>query len=141
MGNCCIDYDNMKEDKLYLLSNVGSCGTLLRASRVRGGLGMAELVGWGACYPNLAYRTYGSMFALRRGLQSFMEYLGQALVFVWRGAPREGVIFCFQGFLVSIGQILILVRGLGTRLSFYEVLIFAHFSDYSRLATRIYHVY
>ena len=45
MGNCCIDYDNMKEDKLYLLSNVGSCATLLRASRVQGGLGMAELVG------------------------------------------------------------------------------------------------
>ena len=136
MGNCCIDYDNMKEDKLYLLSNVGSYGTFLRVSRVRGGLGMAELVGWGACYPNLAYRTYGSMFALRRGLQQFMEYFGQALVFVWRGAPREGVNFSFQVFLV-----LILVGGLGTRQSFYEVLIFAHFSNYSRLATRIYHVY
>ena len=97
MGNCCIDYDNMKKDELYLLSNVGSCGTLLRVSRVRGGLGMAELVGWGACYSNLAYRTYGSMFALRRGLQSFMEHLGQALVFAWRGAPREGVNFCFLG--------------------------------------------
>ena len=47
------------------------------------------------------------------GHQALAEYLRLALVFMLRGALREGFNFCFSGFL--------LVFAVGTGLSFYGV--------------------
>ena len=43
------------------------------------------------------------------------------LVFMWNSAQREKLISIFQEFSSSINKTIILARGLGTRLSFYEV--------------------
>ena len=55
------------------------------------------------------------------GLQSVTGHLGLALVFMWASALRRAFSRYFSGLLVTISGIFILVGGLGTGLSFYQV--------------------
>ena len=59
--------------------------------------------------------------AFKSGLQSVAGYLGLALVFVWGGALRGGLIAIFIGLFATVGGIFILAGGLGAGLSFYGV--------------------
>ena len=86
--------------------------------------------------------------ALLSLLRSVAGYLGLALVFLWGGTPRGGLIavfrdffcWCWQNFYVGAGtgRWAIILGGLDTFLIFPN---FLRSSVLSRSATRIYHVY
>ena len=58
-------------------------------------------------------------------IQTFAKYLRLTLVFWWNSAQWERFNFYFSRFFGSFKKIFILNGRLGTRLSFYEVLLFS----------------
>ena len=56
---------------------------------------------------------WGVLASVLLWLRPVAGYLGLAVVFVWVGTLRGGLVAVFQGFFASIGKILSLAWGLG----------------------------